>query len=73
MPQYAYEAIGKSKKVYRGVAEADRPEDVVTILRETGLYAYSVRVKKPVYLFPLQTSRKVRISDLSRLTRQSQH
>ena len=70
MPQYAYEAIGKSKKVYRGVAEADRPEDVVTILRETGLYAYSVRVKKPVYLFPLQTSRKVRISDLSRLTRQ---
>lgn len=70
MPQYSYEAIGNQNKVVRGIAEAERPEDVVTLLRETGLYAYSVRPHKPVTLFRISKRRSVRTADLVVLTRQ---
>ena len=70
MPQYSYEAVGSQNKVVRGVAEAERPEDVVSILRETGLYTYSIRPHKPVSFFRIRKRRIVRIADLVVLTRQ---
>ena len=45
MPQFSYEAVTKQNEIRRGVLDMDSAEDVAALLRETGLYAYSIRRK----------------------------
>lgn len=70
MPQFSYEAVTRQNEVHRGVLEAESPEDVVAILRETGLFACSVKRKKSETLFRLKKRRTVKISDLAQLSKQ---
>jgi len=70
MPQFSYEAVTARNEVHRGVLDAESPEDVAEILRETGLYAYSVRARKSETLFRLRKRRSVKIADLVQLSKQ---
>lgn len=70
MPQFAYDAVNKQGKLHRGVLDVETQDEVITILRETGLYAVRIKPKKKEILVSLSKSRSVSLGDLAQLSRQ---
>jgi type IV pilus assembly protein PilC len=70
MPQFSYEAVTKQNEIRRGVLDMDSAEDVAALLRETGLYAYSIKAKRNRMFFGLKKRRAVKQADLAQLSKQ---